>query len=153
MAAVFRNPDNTAHESLLDRAGILVSSICLVQCIALTVVILAAPVVSLGFFGSDWFHRMLLLLILPISLAAFVWGYRAHRHAGPVLAGALGVMLLLLAATLEYIGLHPLAASLLTSAGGLVLIAAHWRNLRCRRGRCPHPDSRPVAGVGSAPDY
>lgn len=139
MAVVFRDTDEARTGSSLDRAGICVSAVCLAQCVALTLAIVLAPVVSLGFFGSDLFHRLLLILIVPVSLSAFVMGYRAHGHVGLLLAGAGGLLILLLAAFLEATVLTPLAASLLTSIGGVVLIAAHWFNLRQRRSICLQP--------------
>lgn len=139
MAVVFRASDQARTGSLLDRAGICVSAACLAQCVALTLAIVLAPVVSLGFFGSDLFHRLLLMVIIPISLSAFVMGYRAHGQAGVLVAGVIGVLILLLAAFLEATVLPPLAASFLTSIGGVVLIVAHWLNLRQRRGICLQP--------------
>lgn len=139
MAVVFRDTDEARTGSFLDRAGICVSAACLAQCVALTLAIVLAPVVSLGFFGSDLFHRLLLILIVPVSLSAFVMGYRAHGSAGLLLAGAVGLLILLLAVFLEATVLTPLAASLLTSIGGVVLITAHWFNLRRRRSICLQP--------------
>lgn len=139
MADVFRANGEVRTGSFLDRAGICVSALCLAQCVALTLAIVLAPVISLGFFGSDLFHRLLLILIIPVSLAAFVMGYRAHGRAGLLLAGAFGLLILLAAVFLEATVLTPLAASLLTSTGGVVLIIAHWLNLRRRRSRCLQP--------------
>ncbi|QKK03662.1 MAG: MerC domain-containing protein [Pseudomonadota bacterium] len=103
------------------------------QCLLLSLTLLIAPVLSLGVFGSDAFHRVLLAVILPLSVAAFALGYRAHRSAGLLLPGAVGLGLLFLAAFLEARVLGPLTASALTSLGGLCLMAAHWLNLRQRR--------------------
>lgn len=133
MAAVLRSSSPTATDRLLDRAGIGISLVCLIQCIALTVTIVLAPFISLGVFGSDLFHRALLALIVPVSATAFTLGYRGHRRVGPLLIGFGGLLVLIAAAVLEAFVLPPLAASLLTSVGGLMLILAHWQNLRERR--------------------
>lgn len=139
MAVVFQQPERSAPASLLDRAGICVSVLCLVQCIALSLTIVLAPVVSLGFFGGDVFHRLLLAVIVPVGLAAFWLGYRSHRSRPLLLAGLAGLSLLLAAAVLEATVLSPLAASALTSVGGVTLIVAHWLNLRRRREICLRP--------------
>lgn len=139
MAVVFKSPERVASGTILDRAGICVSAVCLVQCLVLSLALVLAPVVSLGVFGSDLFHRLLLLLIVPLSLGAFWLGYRVHRSRGLLLMGIAGLGLVLAAAVLEASVLSPLAASALTSAGGLTLIAGHWLNLRRRRSACLRP--------------
>jgi hypothetical protein len=139
MAAVFKTPEQNMRTSLLDRAGICVSAVCLVQCLVLSLAIVLAPMMSLGIFGSDLFHRLLLLLILPLSLGAFWLGYRSHGSLGLLLAGMAGLALVLAAAFLEATVLPPLAASALTSTGGITLIVSHWLNLRKRRRACLRP--------------
>lgn len=139
MAVVFQQPERSVPASLLDRAGICVSVLCLVQCIALSLVIVLAPVVSLGFFGGDVFHRLLLAVILPVGVAAFWMGYRSHRRLGLLLTGLGGLAVVLAAAVLEATVLPPLAASALTSVGGVTLVVAHWLNLRSRRSLCMRP--------------
>lgn len=139
MAVVFKSPERIAQASLLDRAGICVSAVCLVQCFVLSLAIVLAPMMSLGIFGSDLFHRLLLALILPLSVGAFWLGYRSHRSLALLLTGLAGLGLVLSAALLEATVLSPLAASALTSIGGVTLIAAHWLNLRRRRSVCLRP--------------
>lgn len=139
MAAVFKSPERSTQASLLDRAGICVSVLCLVQCLALSLVIVLAPVVSLGVFGSDLFHRLLLSIILPIGVAAFWMGYRRHGSLVLLLTGLAGLALVLAAAVLEATVLSPLAASAITSVGGVTLIVAHWLNLRRGRAVCLQP--------------
>lgn len=140
MAAVFRSSsDKLAAGTALDRAGICVSAVCLAQCVVLSLTIVLAPVISLGIFGSDAFHRILLAIILPLSLAAFVMGYRAHRRGLLLVAGLAGMVMVVAAAVLEATVLGPLAASLLTSIGGTCLIVGHWLNLRLRRRACLRP--------------
>jgi hypothetical protein len=139
MAAVLNAPERTAQTSLLDRAGICVSAVCLVQCLVLSLTIVLAPMMSLGIFGSDLFHRLLLMLILPVSIGAFWLGYRSHRSLALLLTGLAGLALVLAAAVLEASVLPPLAASALTSAGGVTLIVGHWLNLRRRRSVCLRP--------------
>lgn len=139
MAAVFKSHEPTASASMLDRAGICVSGVCLLQCLALSLAILFAPMMSLGIFGSDLFHRLLLVLILPLSVGAFWFGYRSHRSLALLLSGLSGLALVFFAALLEATILPPLAASALTSVGGVTLIVSHWLNLRRRRSVCLRP--------------
>jgi hypothetical protein len=66
-------------------------------------------------------------------------GYRRHRSLVNLLGGMAGLGLVLAAAVLEATVLTPLAASALTSAGGITLIVSHWLNLRLRRRACLRP--------------
>lgn len=139
MAAVFKSPERIKQASLLDRAGICVSAVCLLQCLMLSLAIVLAPMMSLGIFGSDLFHRILLGVILPVGVGAFWLGYRSHRSLALFVAGLIGLGLVLAAAVLEATVLSPLAASALTAVGGVTLIVSHWINLRRRRLACMRP--------------
>lgn len=139
MAAVFTSPERVKRASLLDRAGICVSAVCLLQCLVLSLAIVLAPMLSLGIFGSDLFHFLLLAVILPLGAAAFWMGYRSHQSLALLLTGLTGLGLVLAAAVLEATVLSPLAASGVTSIGGVMLIVGHWLNLRRRRLVCMRP--------------
>lgn len=134
---LFHVPNTTSDRrppgGLLDRAGICLSLVCLVQCLLLSVTLVFAPFISLGLFGSEAFHRLLLALILPLGLVAFAAGFRRHRSLPLLAAGLVGLALVATAAALEGGALSPLAASGVTSIGGLLLVLGHWFNLRKRR--------------------
>jgi hypothetical protein len=64
-----------------------------------------------------------------------------HRNAGMLVPGLAGLAVIITAAILEGAVLGTLAAALLTSVGGLLLISGHWLNLRKRRRACLQPRS------------
>lgn len=139
MAAVFDNEQTDRSGSSLDRAAICVSALCLVQCLLLPVLVVVSPMASLGLFGDELFHLALLGVILPLSLAAFVLGYRTHRNRRMLVPGLVGLVVITLAAVLEGGVLGHLGSALMTSVGGLLLILGHWLNLRDRRRVCLTP--------------
>lgn len=118
---------------LLDKLGMSASIACAIHCLVLSLLLVMAPVVSLGFFGSEWFHLVFLFLVVPVGAVAFWSGYKIHRQRRLLLAGSIGLIIMGFAALLEVSILPPLAASALTATGGVLLVAAHWGNLRCRR--------------------
>ncbi len=136
MAAVIEPDRQHRVQGALDRSAICVSALCLVQCLLLPLVIVVAPIASLGFLASHAFHLMLLGFILPVSLVAFGLGYRLHRNATTLVFGAVGLTILVVAYVLEHNGLGHLPAALITSTGGLFLIAGHLINIRARRRAC-----------------
>lgn len=118
----------------LDRLGIAVSAFCLVQCLALPLALVFAPLASVGLFSHELFHLVLLAVIVPVSLLAYGLGFLRHRNARMWLPAGIGFALLIVSAILEQghvIG--PLWIALLTSSGGVALITGHVLNLRAGR--------------------
>lgn len=139
MAVVFKSNREPKTGAALDRVAICVSAACLAQCLLLPVLVVVTPLISVGFLADSHFHLFLLLVIVPVSLAAFALGYRAHRNTRMLVPGLIGLSLVLAAAILEVTVIDHLAAALLTSLGGVFLIAGHWINLRQRRTVCMQP--------------
>jgi hypothetical protein len=136
MAVVFKTNQQAKSGATLDRLAICVSAACLAQCLLLPVLVVVTPLVSVGFLADELFHLFLLLVIVPVSLVAFALGYRMHRNSGLLVLGGIGLVLVVAAAIFEATVLHGLAAALVTSLGGMFLIAGHWLNLRQRRRAC-----------------
>ena len=117
----------------LDRVGIAVSAFCLLQCLALPLTLMVAPMASWGLLSHETFHLVLLAVILPVSLLAFTLGFWRHRNRRMWLPGGMGLALLIVAAGLEQA--HVLAPgwiAALTSLASLSLITGHLINLRSR---------------------
>lgn len=119
--------------TLLDKAAIGISGACLVQCLALPVFLLLLPALSVSTAAHALFHVLLLGAILPLSLLAFGLGWRRHRSRRVMAIGASGLAVLICAAALGHGVLGVTGETLLTSAGGVLLIAAHFLNVRRSR--------------------
>lgn len=119
----------SADATVLDKAAIGLSAACLVQCLALPVSFLLLPALSISLSMHALFHLTLLVVALPLSLAAFGLGWRRHRSRHVVVLGGIGLMALITAATLGHDILGVTGEVLLTSAGGVLLIWAHVLNL------------------------
>ncbi len=138
MAAVIEPKNRDRKGVVLDRLAICVSGLCLVQCLLLPLLVVLTPLMSLGIFGEEIFHLVLLGLIVPVSLAAFALGYRVHRNRQMLIPGLAGLLVVILAAVFEH-DMTALGTALLTSLGGVLLITGHWLNLRSRRQACLAP--------------
>lgn len=133
MAAAFKSPKRDLPIGFLDRIGIAVSAFCLLQCLALPLALLFAPLASASLFSHELFHLVLLGVIIPISLLAFGLGFLRHRNLTMWVPAGIGFMLLVVAAVLEQRHLlGPVWISLVTSMGGLGLIVGHVLNMRSR---------------------
>lgn len=133
MAAVLNQQKRDLPIGTLDRIGIGISTFCLLQCLALPLALLFAPLASAGLFSHELFHLVLLAVILPVSLLAFGLGFLRHRNPRMWIPAGIGFALLILAAFLEQRhAIGPVWISLVTSMGGLGLIVGHVLNMRSR---------------------
>ncbi|MDX1625822.1 MAG: MerC domain-containing protein [Wenzhouxiangellaceae bacterium] len=133
MAAVMESRETEAPVGWLDRLGIGVSAFCLLQCLALPLVLVLAPAASAGFLSHELFHVVLLAVVIPVSGLAFAVGFARHRNARMWIPAGLGFAVLVSAAVLEREHvLGPVGVALLTSTGGAFLIVGHLMNLRSR---------------------
>ena len=116
----------------LDRAGILISTLCLIHCMALPVIALLVPTAAAVFaFNETLVHLILLGCALPISFYAFRHGYQHHQDVLIVLLGVTGLVFLVLGVT------HIFGEDwelILTVPGAILLFMAHLRNWRYHRG-------------------
>lgn len=122
----------------LDRIAIALSTICIVHCLAMPLLIAALPVLAVAFGTDGHFHALMLWLVVPTSALGFSFGYKVHRNASIVAAGTAAVIVLAVVAlwghdhwnrTLE-VGVNVVAS--------LLLASAHWRNFREVRRRHRH---------------
>ena len=122
----------TIEDHALDRAGVAISAICLVHCLALPLVAAALPAVD-AWVDPSTHHRVhwgLLALALPISLAALVSGMRRHGLHRWLGLGLVGLALMLLA-VLGSLGADNEVP--ITIAGVTLLAVAHVANWRARQ--------------------
>lgn len=111
-----------------DTLGMLVSALCVAHCIAVPLFLGLLPAFGLSFLAKDGLHEVLALVVLVVSLLAFVPGYRAHHDRRVLVLGGVGVVLLSGAAFAP--GLSVVVESALTALGGTLLVVAHVLNRR-----------------------
>lgn len=118
----------------IDNLGMLVSSLCLIHCLAFPLLLLALP--TLGWLSPDEnVHWTLTLVAVPVAVVALLPGYRVHRSLKVLLGGLVGVSCMLLAPLL----LSDLTEELFASLGAVLVVCAHLANrrlLRCPSGCC-----------------
>ncbi len=118
----------------MDRAGILLSALCLIHCTALPLLLAVLQAYGATLvpksLDNGFFHVALAFLLLGVGGLAFVQGYRRHGRALPLFAGAFGTALLFVGA-FNPGALFPEAGEhAITIAGTLTLLFAHSRNRR-----------------------
>jgi hypothetical protein len=113
-----------------DRIAIALSTICIVHCLTVPVLIAVLPVVAVAWGSDAHFHSLMLWLVVPTSAVGFALGYRVHRQAGLVALGAAAVVALAIAALWGHAVWTPAIETLASVAASLVLAYAHLRNFR-----------------------
>ena len=117
--------------SLLDRAAIALSGLCVLHCLAMPFVLLALP--FMGQLTEGHFHLQMLVVVVPVSSIALGLGFRRHRRMPVMVAGGIGLLLLFVGGTWMHSEVGILADRATTIAGSLLLASAHFYNSRFSR--------------------
>lgn len=116
----------------LDWAAVGLSGLCLVHCLALPFFVAVLPL--LAQYSEGHLHAQMLVVVLPLSVAALALGYRRHRIGRIVIGGCMGMLLLAVGATVAHDEWGIIADRAFTIAGAFVLAGAHYLNsVRSRR--------------------
>ena len=114
----------------LDRVAIALSTICIVHCLAMPVLIAVLPVAALAVGGDGHFHSLMLWFVVPTSVLGFGLGLRVHRRIDIVAMGAAAIAALAAAALWGHSAWDPSLEVTANVAASVLLAAAHWRNFR-----------------------
>lgn len=118
--------DFHSKEEVLDKAGIWMSSVCLIHCLGVPLLAILIPALENLPENDAFIHGLALLLIVPVALISFLRGYATHNKFYIPSLGALGLILLVVAFLYEETAWH----SIITSSGGTILVLGHILNLR-----------------------
>ena len=102
------------------------SAICVVHCLALPLLLTAAPLLSLHWFEEQQVHWLLLLLALPLSMVGLWQGFRRHASWLVPSVGAVGLGLM----TYDLLPAHEEHVHGITLAGVILVAMAHALNIR-----------------------
>jgi hypothetical protein len=120
-----------------DFAGIFISGLCVVHCLAVPLVLFVIPTLGHSLFPSeDITHVVLLAFILGTAGIAFVSGYRVHGQWRPVAWMAVGVLIIIYATFFAHRQLGHFWEPIVAIIGSLALVRAHYLNHHCKK--CDH---------------
>jgi hypothetical protein len=118
--------DTPNKTNWLDGTAVVLSALCLVHCLALPLIVIGVP--FLAQFAEGHLHLQMLLVVLPLSTLALGIGYRRHRNSRILIGGLVGMLLLIIGATVAHAQLGLIADRAFTICGSLTLATAHYFN-------------------------
>ena len=109
----------------LDRAGLILSSLCALHCVA-TIVVISGLGIGSQFLLNPAIHEFGLLVAVLVAAVAIGWGAMKHRMAAPFVIAMMGLTFMggALAAP------HGVAEAVLTIIGVALVSLGHLLNLR-----------------------
>lgn len=112
-----------------DKLGIAGSGLCLIHCLTLPMAAGLLPGLGIAFLADEIVHQLLAFALTALAGLAFIPGYRRHRDRRVLALMAIGLGLILFATGGEaVIDLHGAGETILSVAGSLFLITAHYLN-------------------------
>ncbi len=115
----------TSIRRVLDRAGIWLSSLCLLHCLA-SIILVSALGLGGGFLLAPVIHRVGLMIALVIAAVAIGWGALRHRKAAPFVTAMTGLSFMGGALAVP----HGYQEAVLTIIGVALVSTGHILNLR-----------------------
>lgn len=114
-----------------DKLAIALSSLCVVHCLFLPLLIVLVPSLA-TIFGVDHenFHAWILYLVVPLGLFALFLGYRRHKNSLVLSIGLIALIFLLLTSLLGHKVLGETLEIILTAITASLLAYAHFRNYK-----------------------
>lgn len=120
-----------------DISAVSLASLCTLHCLLLPLLILAGPMFGGLILADENFHKILVLITLPMSAIGLYLGCRQHQHLSIAFIGAAGVCTIVLAAFSHTLFHSELLEKTLSVAGSVLIIYAHFKNYQlCQLENC-----------------
>lgn len=111
-----------------DKAAIGLSFICALHCLLLPIAIALLPSAAMFGFDDEWFHRLLLVFVLPVSVFALVSGLKRHKKISVLTIGITGLIILIVDAAFGHEVFGETGERLITLLGSVSVAISHLWN-------------------------
>lgn len=111
-----------------DALAVGLSALCMLHCLLVPVIVIAAPSMASYFFVNEALHTWMVIAVIPVSAIALYNGWKQHRVLKISVIGALGLLILSSAAFLGHDLLSETWERYLTLAGTSIITLAHMWN-------------------------
>ncbi|MFK7865741.1 MAG: MerC domain-containing protein [Pseudohongiellaceae bacterium] len=121
-----------------DKAAIGLSFLCVLHCLLLPVAVLLIPSADIFGLDDEFFHKILLVGVLPISTFALLSGQRKHGDLVVLIVGICGLSVLIVTAAIGHEFIGEVGERLATLLGSTLVAFSHFRNFKLCRLRSSH---------------
>ncbi len=119
--------------SYTDSLAIGLSALCVVHCLAMPILLVILPSLTMFQLDNEAFHSYLLIGVIPSSLFSLIVGCKQHSFYRVLLIGFFGLALLISAVFIQGFEYAELLEKVLTVLGACVIAIGHFLNFRlCR---------------------
>ena len=112
-----------------DRAAFCLSSLCILHCLLLPVLLVAYPIGILVTLSDEMFHQIMVSVALPLSLVSLYVGYGHHKRNQLIVFGSVGLGMLMFPLVAPHELISESGETWLTVSGALILCMAHIMSL------------------------
>lgn len=113
-----------------DRTAIGLSFVCAIHCLLLPIAVAVLPSATLIGFEDELFHRLLLIVVMPVSAFALVSGLRRHHNRTVLVMGVAGLMVLIIGAAFGHDWFGETGERVVTLVGSVLVALSHYRNFQ-----------------------
>jgi hypothetical protein len=114
-----------------DKVGISVSSLCLLHCLATPLLLILFPAASFTWLENEIIHQVFAAMVITAAIMAISPHWKTFKRKDIIIQAFIGV-LLILSAMFYFHDFGALYEVLLTALGSLLLISAHYKNLKIK---------------------
>ncbi len=120
-----------------DKVAMSLSILCVIHCLFVpSFLILTSGIMALS-VDNEFFHKLIVLLAVPISIFALSLGYKNHKTHSFLLLGLMGLVILITAVAIGSEILGESLEKILTVIGSSLVIYVHYMNYKiCKETDC-----------------
>lgn len=113
----------------LNKSAIGMSILCAAHCVGMPFVLVMLPALASTPLADEAFHKMVLLLVLPMSCYAFWQSFQTFQKKSLLSYGMLGLTMMICAAFFGHDVLGENGEKIATLAGATMVAFSHLKNL------------------------
>lgn len=125
-----------ATKNITDKFAIGLSLACVIHCLVLPLLVVLLPNFLVLQLSDEKFHFWMVIAVIPTSLYALFMGCKKHKDYRIFTIGVTGLLLLILAVTLDHELIGEIGEKSMTVIGALLIALAHFFNFRfCQKAK------------------
>lgn len=118
------------NSNLSDKIAMFLSSACIIHCAFLPILVMILPSTLATVVEDESFHIFMLALAIPISSFTLFMGYKQHQQKQFLIFGGIGMLCLVLGATVVSQIWGETGETVVTIIGSAFIFYGHFLNIK-----------------------